>query len=138
MVQNVGFRLQSGYPEPKDSRSQPATWSGRRWKHRHAHRALRQALLAGGQNVKLLDGGHSGVSIALSGAAGENLDSIVAEAAALARAVLVAANAGEISAASALDGRFPRSKVPGHQIHAAACSTVQARRRDGLATVLKR
>ncbi|MEG0226870.1 MAG: filamentous hemagglutinin N-terminal domain-containing protein, partial [Comamonas sp.] len=62
-----------------------------------------EVLLAAGQNVQLLDTGHPGVSIALSGAGGNarNLGRIVAEAGRIGLGGALVANAGEISASSA-------------------------------------
>ncbi|WP_076999025.1 filamentous hemagglutinin N-terminal domain-containing protein [Variovorax sp. KK3] len=63
-----------------------------------------EVLLAAAQNVQLVDTGHPGVSIALSGAGGDvrNLGRIVAEAGRIGLGGALVANAGEISASSAV------------------------------------
>ena len=63
-----------------------------------------EVLLAAGQNVQLLDTGAPGVSIALSGAAGDvkNMGRIVAEAGRIGLGGALVTNAGEISASSAV------------------------------------
>lgn len=63
-----------------------------------------EVLLAAGRNVQLVDTGTPGVSIALSGAGGDvtNLGRIVAEAGRIGLGGALVANAGEISASSAV------------------------------------
>ena len=63
-----------------------------------------EVLLAAAQNVQLVDTGHPGVSIALSGAAGEvkNMGRIVADAGRIGLGGALVTNAGEISASSAV------------------------------------
>lgn len=63
-----------------------------------------EVLLAAGQNVQLVDTGHPGVSIALSGTNGElrNLGRIVADAGRIGLAAGLVGNAGEINASSAV------------------------------------
>jgi filamentous hemagglutinin family protein len=63
-----------------------------------------EVLLAAGQNVQLMDTGTPGVSVALSGAAGEasNLGRIVAEAGRIGLAAGLVHNSGEINADSAV------------------------------------
>ena len=63
-----------------------------------------EVLLAAGQNVQIVDTGHPGVSIALSGAAGDvrNMGRIAAEAGRIGLGGALVTNAGEISASSAV------------------------------------
>jgi len=63
-----------------------------------------EVLLAAGQNVQLVDTGHPGVSISLSGASGElnNLGRIVAEAGRIGLAAGLVTHAGEVNASSAV------------------------------------
>lgn len=63
-----------------------------------------EVLLAAGQNVQLVDTGHPGVSITLSGANGDvtNVGRIVADAGRIGLAAGLVTNAGEISASSAV------------------------------------
>ncbi|WP_332746123.1 two-partner secretion domain-containing protein [Hydrogenophaga sp.] len=63
-----------------------------------------EVLLAAAQNVQLVDTGHPGVSIALSGASGDllNLGRIVADAGRIGLAAGLVTNAGDVSASSAV------------------------------------
>ena len=63
-----------------------------------------EVLLAAGQNVQLVDTGHPGVSIALSGVGGDvkNLGRVLAEAGRIGLGGALVSNAGEVSASSAV------------------------------------